>query len=139
MARAGSPSEACINNPGASAPITQNKRENKLKTEFKKSLIGHNVEHHDRNHIFTWVEPDHDGYPTKMCAMHSKAAVKDYIMVLKDESMDEYENHDWAAWKLLSELNLKDDYTLLRTTLNPSDYAFWGGWIYLLMRKVVSS
>ncbi len=110
-----------------------------MKTEFKKSLIDHNVEHHDRNHIFTWVELGHDGYPTKMCAMHSKAAVKDYIMVLKDESMAEDENHDWAAWKLLSELNLKDDYTLLRTTLNPSDYAFWGGWIYLLMRKVVSS
>ena len=109
-----------------------------MKTELKKSIIGHNVKHHDRNRIFTWVEPGHDGQPTKMCAMHSKAKVKDYIMVLKDESMTENENHDWAAWKLLSDLNLKDEYTLLRTTLNPDDFAFWGGWIYLLTRKIVN-
>ena len=106
-----------------------------MKTEFKKSTIEHNVERHDRNHIFTWFEPTNDIHPDRVCAMHSKAKVRDYIIVLTDENMSRDENHDWTAWKLLSDLGLENEYTLLRTTLNPSDFAWYGGWIYLLMRK----
>jgi hypothetical protein len=112
-----------------------------MKTEFKKSMIEHNVERHDRNHIFTWFQPKNDIHPARVCAMHSKAKVRDYIIVLTDEDMTSnfYDNdHDWAAWKLLSELGLENEYTLLRTTPNTSDAAYYGGWIYLLMRKTES-
>tara|TARA_R100000149_G_C5783730_1_gene78455 strand:- start:201 stop:533 length:333 start_codon:yes stop_codon:yes gene_type:complete len=110
-----------------------------LETKFKKPIIEQSVERHNLNHIFTWFEPKNDEHPDRLCAMHSKAKPKDYIILLADKEMDEYENHDWAAWKLLSDLGLQDRYTLLRATRNPSDFAFNGGWIYLLMRKIVSS
>lgn len=109
-----------------------------MKTEFKKSMIEHNVERHDRNHIFTWFQPKNDIHPARVCAMHSKAKVRDYIIVLTDEDMTSNfhdDDHDWAACKLLSELGLENEYTLLRTTPNTSDAAYYGGWIYLLMRK----
>ncbi|WP_291811772.1 hypothetical protein [Limnobacter sp.] len=110
-----------------------------MKTKFKKPIIEHSVERHDLNHIFTWFETKNDEHPNRLCAMHIGAKPKDYIIVLEDEGMTDDENHDWAAWKLLSDLELQDRYTLLRATRNPSDFAFNGGWIYLLMRKIVSS